>query len=241
MTDRVQPGGRIDPDIKEQFKEYVRENTGGNKGDYSRLLERALVEYMDNDRGARIESKIDDVLDKLDEFEPTPPTPSEEKSERERESATPSNDPLAGFNERTKSSITAIANDLPDDAKIKEYALETAIEKNAGTSPKTIKKYKNLLKKTGLAMPNPLPDEDLIYTGATRLALACENNDKITPAHIDSIVGQYADALGDNWYLDALPDDYVTTSELKYDRVPGFDSSEYRNRHGITIDSKTFQ
>lgn len=105
MTDRVRIVGRIDPEIKKQFQEYVEETLGGKQGDQSRAMERALKEYMDNDRAARIESKVDDVLDQLDEMESTPPPRSDESSERERQSTTSSNDPFSGFNNRTEEAV----------------------------------------------------------------------------------------------------------------------------------------
>lgn len=241
MTDRVQPGGRIDPEIKKQFKEYVQENSSGNKGDYSRLLERALVEYMDNDRGARIESKIDELHEKFDELEAPPPTRSDDELERERQSATSSNDSVGGFNTRTEETVAAIAADLQGSNSVNESILETAIEDNAGASYKTLKKYKRLLRKRGLAIPSPHVDEDVFYVDPTPLALTCENDEKISPHDIDQLVGEYADALGEDWYLEALPDAYIADNELDYDKYPDLDSAEYRDQHGLTIDSKTFQ
>ncbi len=241
MTDRVQPGGRIDPEIKKQFKEYVQENSTGNKGDYSRLLERALVEYMDNDRGARIESKIDELHEKFDEIEAPPPTPSDDESERERQSATSSNDPFGGYNTRTEETVAAIAADLEGSNSVNESMLETAIEDNAGASYKTLKKYKRLLKKQGMAIPSPHVEEDLFYTDTTALVLTCESDETISPHDIDALVGEFADALGEEWYLDALPDDFIAHNELDYDSHPELDSEDYRDRHGLSIDSKTFQ
>lgn len=241
MTDRVQPGGRIDPEIKEEFKQFVEETTGGNRGDYSRLLERALVEYMDNDRGARIESKVDEVLDKLDEVESSPPPSSEQSLERERQSTTTSNRSTNSFNNQTEQAVQAIAADMPTDTSITESMVETAIEDNAGASYKTIKKYKRLLKKRGHAIPSPITQEDEWYTGLTSLSLTCENNDKITPHDIDVLIGEYEDSLGEKWYLDALPDAVLKNQELKYDRHPDLDSSEYVRNHGLEADTKTFQ
>lgn len=241
MTDRVQPGGRIDPEIKRQFKEFVEETTGGNKGDYSRLLERALIEYMDNDRSARIESKVDEVLDRLDEFEDTPHPPSQDSLERERQTATSSNPSSDTFNTRTEQAIGAIAADLPDGTAISESMIETAIEDNAGASFKTIKKYKRLLKKRGEAIPSPITSEEKWYTSQTSLALMCENTDDVTPHDIDVLIGQYEESLGSEWYLEALPNDYMAHTELKYDRHPELDSAPYRNENGLEIDTKTFQ
>lgn len=241
MTDRVRIVGRIDPEIKKQFQEYVEETLGGKQGDQSRAMERALKEYMDNDRAARIESKVDDVLDQLDEMESTPPPRSDESSERERQSTTSSNDPFSGFNNRTEEAVAAITADLPESTSITESMLETAIEDNAGASYKTIKKYKRLLRKRGLAIPSPLPEEDKWYTDQTPLVLACETNEQVTPHNIDVLVGEYEDVLDEQWYLEALPNDYMAHNELKYDQHPGLDSSIYRDRHGLGIDSKTFQ
>lgn len=241
MTDRERIVGRIDPEIKKRFQEFVEETTGGNQGDQSRLMERALEEYMDNDRGARIESKVDDVIDKLDEFEEPPSPRSEESSERERQSATTSNPTADSFNNQTEQAVQAIAADMPDGTSITESMVETAIEDNAGASYKTVKKYKRLLKKRGHAIPSPITDEDQWYTSQTALALRCENAKNVTPHDINDLVGQYMESLGREWYLDALPDDWMEDRELKYDRHPELDSSAYRRDHSLEADSKTFQ
>lgn len=241
MTDRERIVGRIDPEIKRQFQEFVEETTGGNQGDQSRLMERALVEYMDNDRSARIESKVDEVLDRLDEFEDTPPTSSEDSLERERQSETSSNRSFDGFNTRTEQAVEAIAADMPDGTAITESMVETAIEDNAGASYKTVKKYKRLLQKRGQAIPSPIAGEDKWFTSQTSLALMCENNEKVTPHDIDVLLGEYEESLGDMWYLDALPDEYLSHNELKFDRHPELDSSTYRHENGLEIDTKSFQ
>lgn len=241
MTDRVQPGGRIDSEIKQEFKQFVEETTGGNKGDYSRLLERALVEYMDNDRSTRIESKVDAVLDRLDEIEVPSSPPSEQSLERERQTATSSNPSVDSYNTRTEQAVQAISADMPNDSSITESMVETAIEDNAGASYKTIKKYKRLLRKHGYAIPSPVTGEDKWYTSVTPLALTCENNGEITPHDIDVLIGEYQDTLGDQWYLDALPDEFIANQSLKYDRHPALDSTEYVREHDLGADTKTFQ
>lgn len=240
MTDRVRIVGRIDPEIKKQFQEFVRDATGGNQGDQSRLMERALVEYMDNDRGARIESKVDAVLDRLDEIEDTPSPRSEQSLERERQTATSSNPTVDNFNTQTEQAVQAITADMPGEASITESMVETAIEDNAGASYKTIKKYKRLLRKRGYAIPSPVTGEDNWYTSVTPLALTCENNSDISPHDIDVLIGEYQDTLGDQWYLDALPDPFIANNDLKYDRHPELDSSAYVRDHDLEADTKTF-
>lgn len=46
MSDKVQPGGRIDPDVWERFKKFVEQKHGRTRGVVGRELENALENHM---------------------------------------------------------------------------------------------------------------------------------------------------------------------------------------------------
>lgn len=132
MSDRVQVGARVDRDTYQRFKAYVQEQKGRVRGELGRQLEKAMVEYMDNDRAARIERKVDTLLERSDTAHTH--TASATVSEK----------------------ATLVAERLPTDRTvIPADAVESAIEAVAGADPRTIAKYERQLKRQELAYEHP--------------------------------------------------------------------------------------
>jgi hypothetical protein len=46
VTDKIQPGGRIDPDVWERFKKHVEKKTGRKRGVLGEELEKAIEMYL---------------------------------------------------------------------------------------------------------------------------------------------------------------------------------------------------
>jgi len=112
-----------------------------------------------------------------------------------------------------------------------------------GTARKTVKKYKKLLRNRGIAFPDPADqasvddlDVDNWVVGQGKLAMRLESMDEFTPEVVDGIVGYYADYLGDDWYLDAVPHDWLETNETKLEKVDDDAKTrvmKYRRVHGL--------
>jgi len=62
MGERIQPGGRVDRDTYEEFKEFVRKNHGSVRGNLGRELEKAMSDRMNAAKGpdplTRIENDV---------------------------------------------------------------------------------------------------------------------------------------------------------------------------------------
>lgn len=103
----------------------------------SALLREAVIEYLDNGRGARIEEKVDRVLSLLGDAEHTHTRdgPSQSVPEKARSIA-----------RRCHSN-----HDMP----MKGADVEIAIEDIAGGDGRTVSKYKEQLKKRGLLYEHP--------------------------------------------------------------------------------------
>lgn len=88
MSDRVQPGGRVDKQTYEDFREYVRRQHGQVRGNLGRELEKAMEDRMNLSHGPepiqRIEDDVATIKAMLADAEAdggsTPRTPSETAS-----------------------------------------------------------------------------------------------------------------------------------------------------------------
>lgn len=255
MVDRVQVGARVDSEVYEEFKQYVKDEAGASGGSIGRELERAMKDRMEaEDSLSTIQKQLDRIEAKQDELIPDDtggaPTSSSESLEREKLSDSNSSTETEGYGGRTEKKIQAIAADLPDDTKVKEYVVEAAIEDNAGTSFKTIQKYKRLLHRRGYAIQHPV-SEDMYYTSPTPLVISLELGSGLSDEAYRSFVRTMRDFLGDNWYLEAIPEktlrDWLIDGDgLRYDEVVDgvkMSSEEYAIENGIIDrdDGRSFQ
>lgn len=227
MTNRERITLYVSTEAKEQFEKAVSEFYGQTDGFKSQAGELALREWADKGRDARIEEKLDQLL----EFHEG--GGSDESLERERRASNGSDSTSISPTNPTEKSIQAIVADLPNNTVLNESLVETPIENHAGSSYKTLKKYKRLLAKRNHIFP--IPDSSGEFaTSASTLAMQCEIRDRISPADTREIVRSYADSLGadlehpEEWYLEELDEKYVEHNSLKFDRVPDLDSSEWR-------------
>lgn len=232
MSDRVVVGCRVNEDVLENFRKFTEEKNGHIRGEMGRNLERAMVEYMDNDRSARIERKVDELHEMMSEAS------SENSLDGETKSATSSNGPSddggdePSINQRTRDSLNAIRAEIPNETTISESLLESAIENHAGHSYKTLQRYKEMLKNRGEILEHPLEPQKYATSPKTFVIL-CENNDQITLPKLRDIIIDRMDDLGEEWYLDAARD-LMKHNELKVDQV--MDTDAYREDHGLVLE-----
>lgn len=235
MGNRVVVGCRVDEDVLDQFREWTEDKNGQIHGEMGRNLERAMVEYMDNDRSARIERKVDTLHGLMED------ALSENSLERETKSGSSSNtssedtSPSASINQRTRDSINAIVAELPEDTVVSESLLESAIENHAGHAYKTLERYKTLLKNRGHILEHPLEPGQYVTSQKT-FAIICENSEKITPPQLRDLIADRMELLGEEWYLDALPNELMKDNQnMKVDQV--MDTQAYREDHGLLDDT----
>ena len=73
MSDRVQPGGRVDEQVYEKFKQFVRDRHGTTRGVLGEELEKAMRQRMNAERGndqlTRIENDVATIKAQLAEIE----------------------------------------------------------------------------------------------------------------------------------------------------------------------------
>ena len=129
-------------DEKRQLKEWS-ETTEKSQ---AHLLREAILEYLDNDRSARIENevrevneKLDDVLAQLDGDTTHTHTPS-----------------MSDSLETARKMIRVVQRqtDNADDI-VKDDDLVQVIENHAGVDDRTIRKYKDIFRRRGLLFEHP--------------------------------------------------------------------------------------
>lgn len=213
----------VNEETAESFRKQVAEMYGKADGNMSLAGENALREWTDKDRAARIEDKLDEVLTHLDE----------KPDERERNPEVSSE-----MGPRIQDRYDSIVHDLPEKTWIGDDVVERCIAKHAGDTDDTFRRYKRNLKQHGelIELPEGVdgPDGERYATHPRTWALRAENDDRIKPAHIDAVVGELEPALGEDWYLDALPDDYIKHNQLCYDEIPALSSLDYQEAHNLT-------
>jgi len=92
MAQRVQPGGRVNEEVYERFREFVKQQHGGVRGNLGRELEQAMCNRMDvangKDSMTRIENDVATIKAMLANGEADggslAPTPSEGEYARAR-------------------------------------------------------------------------------------------------------------------------------------------------------------
>ena len=138
MSNREPWTMRVDGDVKTEFKKQVDEWNGENPGHYGYHLEQAMKEYMDHDRYARIEDKVDRVLAHVSDG---------------GDSHTHTTSGASGTVERAREIFKRVADN--HGLVVKDDDLVRAIEDNAGADDRTVSKYKGILKRRSLIFEHP--------------------------------------------------------------------------------------
>lgn len=129
---------RVDVEVRQQFREFTEEKKGKVRGEMGRLVERAMLEYMDRDRYARVEEKLDEVLARL----------SEDGNTRTQ---------TDGGQSPTMQRLHEIADRLrsSNEHVVEDHEVEQMIVEVAGGDDRTVEKYRERLKNQGLLYQHP--------------------------------------------------------------------------------------
>ena len=141
MTQRKPLNTRVDEDVISDFRDFTHEKKGKIRGEMGRLVERALIEYMDTDRQARlehdherIEKKLDTVLATLSER----PTTHTHKGHASPTTVTEKAETVAAKIRDMGNTVFPVAD------------VEKAIKDVAGADDRTLDKYKAEIKDVGV-------------------------------------------------------------------------------------------
>lgn len=154
----------------------------------SDVVRTALLEYLDRDKATRIEEKVDRLHEKLDAM--ADPTPTDTSDDAHTHTQPPAADTGAS---KTVQRARAIAERIHDnhDAVVKDVDVKRAIEDVAGGDPRTMRKYKGMLRERGLLYEHP--SESAVWTAeAERWAKwSASYVDSVPTAELPSICENY--------------------------------------------------
>ena len=186
----------IDAELKERFKKDVIDRKGTPHGHLKTETERAIREYLNasqggdtHDRLERIEKAVAEMQDTLANLDSDGRTDSVSK--------------------RTENRISEIMADIQaeaerlDSKRVSERIVESAIENNAGTSYKTLQRYKDLLQNQRELFPAPTED-GVYYVDRTAFTVYVENTVESRRAN------EIAETYGWDWWEESLPTDFHT-------------------------------
>ena len=141
MTDRTPLNTRVDEDVKKRFRDFTHEKKGKIRGEMGRLVERALIEYMDRDRQARLEedherleNKVDTILATLSDGQTT----HTHKGHAQPTTVTEKAETIAAKIRDMGNTVFPVAD------------VEKAIKDVAGADDRTLNKYKDEIKSAGV-------------------------------------------------------------------------------------------
>lgn len=150
MTDKQPLGWRVDPELRERFRDFVSDKHGKTHGKLGEELEKAMREYMDDDRLARLERKVDDLSEQVEG------ALSENSDTHTHDTCTP-HSPTA---EKVDSIVDQIQSDIgTSQMDCVDEVVVRAIEEVAGADDRTVSKYREQLKRRGKMYTHPANDK----------------------------------------------------------------------------------
>lgn len=195
MTSRVPKTCRVDEALWERFEEHIAEAEDGiSPGDKPEHLERAIREYIDDDRLDRVERKVDRLL----EASESAPTPT--RGESSGHTHTSVSDEGTS---RTVLRCREIASRIHKnhDEVFPHSAVKRAIEDIAGGHPQTLEKYQTMLKERQLLFEHPHDNNNVWTVEKSMWARWVDNYIGLDPnVGISDFAEQYgmdSDELGD--------------------------------------------
>lgn len=158
--------------------EEVADEVGKSQSD---LVRDAVTEYLDRDRGDRIEEKVDRILAHMEDA----PAPSQNNGTHTRKHTGASETV-----EKARRIIKRIQENHGD--TMKGVDVKRAIEDVAGGDSRTISKYKDILRERELLYGHPNSDADVWSTDKEIWVRWCESYiDSVPSADVHSITAPY--------------------------------------------------
>lgn len=183
----------IDADLRDRFKQDVKNRKGTTHGHYRTELENALEAYLDaskggdtDDRLRRIENAVEDLADTMVELSDD----ESGKTKTHETVGTESKNKLERIKER-------IGREAADAKSVHESVVNRAIEDVAGGSDPTMRKYKRMLKERHHAFENPHPEQKTWFVDEEAFVKVVNHN---LPEYTSDVASEY----GEDWWDDAL-------------------------------------
>lgn len=198
MGERETISIRMDVDVADALRAFTVETKGKKRGEMGRIVERAVLEYMDRDRFNRIEENQKLMLEELEQLRAEVRGDSDTHTHASSGSVSPA--------VRSAREVVAMAVDESDgEGPIPGSIVEDAIVEKCGADSRTIDKYTDVLKSKQLLYQHPLGN---VWTDdGTEWAEWVESN----PVDFSNAVEPYG--LSVEEYEQLLPEDVGSGSE----------------------------
>jgi len=220
LSNRVPLSARVDEDVRDAFREYTNEVKGQVRGEFGRLVERAMREYMERDRLSRLDEQLEQIEERQNEIlhllrnEDAPAQTDRTHSHTDRVAN------LDNLEPKVRKGVKSTLEHLPD--KVSESDFEQAVHKAGRTDPRTVEKYKKLLESRGILLPDPRTSSEYKWFSSPRkFALVCEQNRGLSAEDVAELIDSL-EAFGKfsaKEYRDALPDSMAERDDLKIDEA----------------------
>ena len=221
MSDKERISLYVSKKTAKAFRDAVRERYGKVDGNMSTAGESALVEWSDNDRAARNEDKLDEVYTLVSQI----------AAEREKESNGGGAGDISAKEKREKIIERLQSGNTWVDRSTVNRVIRVVADIHAD---KSVKQHFQRLKDEGSLLAHPTEDGKWTHSRRT-LVMYCESANDVDSQYIDHIVGEHEPILGEDWYVESVPDPFMDELLLKYDRAvaAASDSHDYREANDI--------
>ena len=203
------------------FRDAVREKYGKVDGNMSKAGESAIIEWSDNDRAARNEDKLDEVHALVSQL----------VAEREKESNGSGGGDISAREKREKIIERLQSGNTWVDRSTVNRVIRVVADIHAD---KSVKQHFQRLKDEGSLLAHPTKDGEWTHSRRA-LVMYCESANDVDLDFIDHMVGEHEPILGDDWYVESVPDSFMHGTLLKYDKAVEAvsDSHDYREANDI--------
>jgi len=192
---KTQPGTRVSKELWDRFREDVAKRRGSTHGHLGTELENALRSYLEGSRGGDLTDEVRRIREDVDEIMAA--IDSQSAVERETHSVS----------KTTENRVSNIMGDIRDRAdqldtvRVTDDDVEAAIERHAGTTYKTINRYKELLQNQQELFAHP-SEEGVFFAWPGAFIAAIEQDERISRNQVDKVRTDY----GEDWWLNNAPD-----------------------------------
>lgn len=143
-------GVQVDGQLWNQFRQDVKGRKGRIRGHLSAELERAIREYINASQGGDTHDRLTRIESTLEDIRATLSDAGQEKEDSD----------VGSTVEKRTDKIDAELDELTgEDVKVADEIVELAIEKHAGDSDPTLRKYKQRLQERDKLLEHPSKDD----------------------------------------------------------------------------------
>lgn len=224
MSDRPPLNVRVDEDVRERFREFTRDKKGRVRGEMGRLVERAMEEYMDKDRLARVEERLTTIEQRQEKILALQDGDNGGATGQEDgyHAHTREEEKLESFNPGVRTRLKKTLENLPSE-RVRYSEFQQAVFDAGCTDTRTVDKYLEALKSQGILLPDPLDPgaDDKWVRGPGVFAVVCEESDQISVDELNELFGRLEGQgrITEDEYRDAFPADADEKEEFLIDEI----------------------